>query len=108
MMLSIITDTTLGSEVRDPVYLRRSKHSKTAISPRGLLNDVGKSPIAKTSNWEIVRCVNHKNNTNVIKNVETTPKKSESPKSINRWYARLKIDILKSLRTKIYPDIIIG
>lgn len=96
-----MTDTTLSSEVPEPVYPRRKRpSSRSCADPPRLACGIDENSIANTIEEIPVKA-------HLASNVGSKifPRKFCSPRSASGWYGRLKREILKSLRTKIFPEI---
>lgn len=109
MFVSIMTDTELGWDVCQPVYPRRQK-SRSGIASRVLVSTnhssscvvltVKEKPIVPSVTWTLIG----KNDNAQCVKLSASPNPNSSKFSIS-WYRRLKRDILKSVRTKVFPQV---
>ncbi|XP_044586415.1 protein unc-13 homolog 4B isoform X2 [Cotesia glomerata] len=103
MLLSIMTDTEIGSDIRAPIYRPRKtlkSGNKIFIKPDTpsrliFLTRDDKSKAPRSENWTFAEA----------QNPEVQFKSIDSPCRVSycRWYTKLKREVLKSLRTKVFP-----
>lgn len=107
--LSIMTDTILDRDVVDNVCLREKKHDNARTSNSSFNADLQDSyfvvsteetPVKlKDVNWEYVEY------NDIVDNVGhgCVMKKYCSPKCSTAWFLKIRREILKNCRRKIYP-----
>lgn len=107
--LSIMTDTQLESDVVDNVRLRQKKHINARTSNSSSSTDSQNSYILIASeevpvvledtNWEYVGYCD------ITESVQSnsTKKKYCSPKCSSAWFLKIRREIMKNCRNKIYP-----
>lgn len=112
--LSIMTDTQLDPDVVDHVCLRRKKHgivrasnssSSTGSQDSYILISTEETPVkVKDVNWEYV------DYDDVAENVRSgcVMKKYCSPRCSTAWFLKIRREILKNCRRKVYPLAIDG
>lgn len=103
MLLSIMTDTEIGSDILPPIYRsRKILKSGDSIflkpgtpSPLISLTRDNKSNAPQSKNWALAEA----------QNPEVQFKSINSPCRVSycRWYTKLKREVLKSFRTKVFP-----
>ncbi|XP_074096629.1 C2 and C2B_Munc13-like domain-containing protein staccato isoform X2 [Cotesia typhae] len=103
MLLSIMTDTEIGSDILPPIYRsRKILKSGDSIfikpdtpSPLISLTRDNKSKAPQSKNWILAEA----------QNPEVQFKSIDSPCRVSycRWYTKLKREVLKSFRTKVFP-----
>jgi len=107
--LSIMTDTQLEPDVVDNVCLRQkihinarthSSHSSSSTDSQGYVLIASEEiPVVLNTNYEYV---NYHDITESMRR-NSTEKKYCSPKGSIAWFLKLRREILKNCRNKIYP-----
>ncbi|TGZ38396.1 Uncharacterized protein DBV15_06745 [Temnothorax longispinosus] len=105
--LSILIDKQLESDVVDNVYLRQKQHvegtsnSSTRSSQNSyvLIASEEMPVVLNDTNWEFVNC--HDITESIRK--DSAVKEYCSPKCSSAWFLKIRREILRNRRNKIYP-----